>query len=128
MTSAAPDWDARLRDAGLRSTEQRRAVLAALDVLGHATVDEIAARVQQDLPDLSLSTVYRTVERLDSAGLITHAHLHRGGPTYHRVEDDPHIHLVCQGCGAVEQQPASIVADLVRTVRSEGYSLDSRGS
>ena len=117
MSSSPADWDTRLRAAGLRSTGQRRAVLAAIDELGHATVDELAAHVQRELPDLSLSTVYRTVETLDDAGLVTHAHLHHGTPTYHRVDDDPHVHLVCRRCKRVESQPATVAAGLVRAVR-----------
>lgn len=121
----ARDWDARLRAAGLRSTSQRRAVLAALDELGHATVDELAARVQAELPDLSLSTVYRTVEALDSVGLVTHAHLHHGMPTYHRVDDDPHVHLVCRRCDGVTSLSAGVAHGLVAAVREQaGFEVD----
>ena len=47
MGEDGPHWDARLRAAGLRSTEARRAVLQALFEARHATVDELAAAVQQ---------------------------------------------------------------------------------
>lgn len=119
------DWDARLRSAGLRSTSQRRAVLRALDELGHATVDQLAAQVQRERPELSLSTVYRTVEALDDVGLVTHAHLHHGTPTYHRVDDDPHLHLVCQRCGTVEQLPRQVADGLVAQVReTTGFHVE----
>ena len=112
MDQARPDWDARLRSAGLRSTAQRRAVLQALFEARHATVDELAAEVQRTMPDISLSTIYRTLEALDEAGLVTHAHLHHGSPTYHSVDEEPHVHLVCTGCGAIGQQPISVAASL----------------
>jgi Fur family ferric uptake transcriptional regulator len=118
--AAAPDWDARLRAVGLRSTGQRRAVLEALGRLRHATVDELAAEVQRTIPEVSLSTVYRTLEVLDEVGLVTHAHLHHGSPTYHTVDGEPHIHLVCQTCGAVEQQSVEIALGLADTVRGAG--------
>jgi Fur family transcriptional regulator, ferric uptake regulator len=125
VTAPPVDWDGRLRAAGLRSTTQRRAVLAALDELGHATVDELAAHVQRELPDLSLSTVYRTVEALDEVGLVTHAHLHHGTPTYHRVDGDPHVHLVCRRCGRVESLPVSVAVGLVESVvASSGFEVD----
>jgi Fur family ferric uptake transcriptional regulator len=121
------DWDARLREAGLRSTGQRRAVLAALDRLRHATVDELAEEVQRSLPEVSLSTVYRTLETLDEVGLVTHAHLHHGSPTYHSVDDEPHIHLVCSDCGAVGQQPVDVAVGLAEAVRaSVGFRADLR--
>ncbi len=121
------DWDARLREAGLRSTGQRRAVLAALDRLRHAAVDELAEEVQRSLPEVSLSTVYRTLETLDEVGLVTHAHLHHGSPTYHSVDDEPHIHLVCSDCGAVGQQPVDVAVGLAEAVRARvGFRADLR--
>lgn len=117
--------DVRLRAAGLRSTGQRRAVLDAVDVLGHGTVDELAAEVQRTLPDVSLSTVYRTVQALEKVGLVTHAHLHHGAPTYHSVGGEPHLHLVCETCGRVEQASLDVAHDLAGTVRVEaGFDVD----
>lgn len=120
-----PDWDARLRAAGLRSTGQRRAVLAAMAQLRHATVDELAAALHQTAPELSLSTVYRTLETLSEVGLVRHAHLHHGSPTYHEVDEEPHLHLVCRGCGAVGELPTEVAAGLADEARDRlGFSTD----
>lgn len=125
MVEAGPDWDARLRSVRLRSTAQRRAVLQALFEARHATVDELAAEVQRTLPDVSLSTIYRTLETLDEAGLVTHAHLHHGSPTYHSVDEEPHVHLVCTGCGVIGQQPISVAASLAAQLhQAAGFVLD----
>lgn len=122
---AGAGWDARLRAAGLRSTAQRRAVLGALTVLRHATVDQLAAHVQQSLPDVSLSTVYRTLEVLEEAGLVTHTHLHHGSPTYHTVDEQPHVHLVCSRCHAVLEADLEVVLPVVRALRhAEGFTVD----
>jgi Fur family transcriptional regulator, ferric uptake regulator len=125
VEAARPDWDARLRSVGLRSTAQRRAVLQALFEVRHATVDELAAEVQRSLPDVSLSTIYRTLEALDEAGLVTHAHLRHGSPTYHSVDEEPHVHLVCTGCGAIGQQPVSVALPLAQGLReAAGFVVD----
>ncbi len=125
MDEARPDWDARLRAVGLRSTAQRRAVLQALFVARHATVDELAVEVQVSMPDVSLSTIYRTLETLDEAGLVTHAHLHHGSPTYHSVEEEPHVHLVCTGCGDIGQQPITVAASLAAQLEeATGFVVD----
>ena len=119
------DWDGRLRASGLRSTSQRRAVLAALAELRHATVDELAAHVQRTRPEVSLSTVYRTLEALGAVGLVTHAHLHHPAPTYHVVDAAPHLHLVCTGCGAVGSAPVGIAHGLAEAVRERsGFRAD----
>lgn len=121
----ATDWDARLRASGLRSTTQRRAVLEALADLRHATVDELAARIQQTTPDVSLSTVYRTLEVLGEVGLVTHAHLHHGSPTYHVVDPDPHLHLVCTACGSVQSAPWEIARELAdAALARRGFHVD----
>jgi Fur family ferric uptake transcriptional regulator len=118
-------WDTRLRACGLRSTIQRRAVLGALAELRHATVDELAARVQETNPEVNLSTVYRTLEVLGEVGLVTHAHLHHGAPTYHVVDDDPHLHLVCTRCGSVQSQPVESARDLAdRALAGSGFQVD----
>jgi Fur family ferric uptake transcriptional regulator len=125
MDEGRPDWDARLRAVGLRSTAQRRAILEALFVARHATVDELAVEVQRTMPDVSLSTVYRTLEALDEAGLVTHAHLHHGSPTYHSVDDEPHVHLVCTGCGDIGQQPIAVASSLAAQLEhATGFVVD----
>jgi Fur family ferric uptake transcriptional regulator len=125
MAEAGPDWDARLRSVGLRSTAQRRAVLQALFEFRHATVDELAVEVQRTMPDVSLSTIYRTLEALDEAGLVTHAHLHHGSPTYHSVDEEPHVHLVCTGCGHIGQQPVTVATSLAAQLQeASGFVAD----
>lgn len=119
------DWDSRLRASGLRSTTQRRAVLEALADLRHATVDELAAHVQQTMPEVSLSTVYRTLEVLGDVGLVTHAHLHHGSPTYHVVDAEPHLHLVCTGCGSVQSAPWELARELAGAAKARrGFQVD----
>lgn len=102
MTDYLEAWDRRLRTAGFRITPQRQLVLEAVTHLRHATPEEILVEVQTTASGVNLSTVYRTLEVLEQVGLVTHAHIGHGAPTYHVVDDTPHIHLVCSRCRAVE--------------------------
>ena len=95
-------WDRRLRTAGFRITPQRQLVLEAVTQLRHATPEEILGEVQVTASGVNLSTVYRTLEVLEQVGLVIHAHIGHGAPTYHVVDDTPHIHLVCSRCRKVE--------------------------
>ena len=122
MAGSGPDWDVRLRATGLRSTVARRAVLQALHEAGHATVDQLTGAVQRTAPDVSLSTIYRTLEVLDEAGLVTHTHLHHGSPTYHSVDEEPHVHLVCTRCGSVDQQPIEVAESMAQQLRRASAS------
>lgn len=115
----------RLRSHGYRVTDQRVAVLTAVSDLGHATPEEILARVQVEAPRVNLSTVYRTLEVLEDVGLVTHAHLGHGSPTYHSVDDDLHIHLVCRTCGSIDSAPARVAVGLSENLEDEfGFSTD----
>ena len=125
MAGSGPDWDVRLRATGLRSTVARRALLQALHEAGHATVDQLTGAVQRTAPDVSLSTIYRTLEVLDEAGLVTHTHLHHGSPTYHSVDEEPHVHVVCRRCGSVDQQPIEVAQSLAQQLQAGiGFAVD----
>lgn len=107
---SAPDFRDRLKQAGYRLTPQRELVLRAVEELGHATPDEVLARVQADVSSVNASTVYRTLEMLDALGLVRHLHLTGRAPTYHS-QADPHFHLVCRGCQQVTSVPPAVAAD-----------------
>jgi len=91
-----------LRSAGYRLTPQRVAVWEAVRRDGrHRTAEEIAAEVQQSLPEVNVSTVYRTLELLVSLDLVQETRL-TGVATYYEVAPEPvHHHYVCTRCGAV---------------------------
>jgi Fur family transcriptional regulator, ferric uptake regulator len=121
----ASDWAAVLRQRGFRVTPQRQLVLTAVDALGHATPEEIHEHVRAQAAGVNLSTVYRTLEVLEGVGLVTHAHIAHGSPTYHSMRTHQHVHLVCRSCNGVESIPAEQVTPLVeRLVVERGFTPD----
>jgi len=119
------DWDRRLRDHGFRITPQRQLVLEAVERLRHGTPEEILVEVQRTAAGVNLSTVYRTLEVLEDVGLVTHAHIGHGPPTYHAVDEDVHIHLVCDRCGKVLSVEAEVAEVFVQRLRTEhGFATD----
>ena len=74
-----------LRKRGLRLTPQRQLVLEAVYELGHATPDQVHAKVARTAAGVNITTVYRTLELLEELGLVTHAHLSHGAMTYHGI-------------------------------------------
>ncbi|HEY9557070.1 MAG TPA: Fur family transcriptional regulator [Acidimicrobiales bacterium] len=93
-----------LRDDGGRVTTGRRAVVRALLTADdhHVTAEDIAATVQRDHPDVHLSTVYRTLEALESRGIVGRVNLGTGSAVHHLM-DHAHHHLVCDVCGSVTE-------------------------
>jgi Fe2+ or Zn2+ uptake regulation protein len=113
-----------LRERGGRVTSARRAIVTALlDAGGHVTAEELTAQVQGRLPDIHLSTVYRTLEILTDLGAVTHVHLGHGRAVFH-LTDEAHQHLLCEECGAVIEAPDELFADLIgRVDREYGFAL-----
>lgn len=119
-TAPAVDLATCLRARGLRVTQQREQVLAAVRTLGHATPEQIGDRV----PGVDATTVYRTLELLEEIGLVRHAHLGHGAPSYRPAEDE-HIHVVCHSCGAVTDAEPELVDTLADRLRADsGFVVD----
>jgi Fur family ferric uptake transcriptional regulator len=118
-------WDQELRSRGYRVTPQRQLVLEAVAALDHATPEEIAASVQRTAKGVNISTIYRTLELLDSLGLVAHTHLHHGAPTYHLATDAGHVHLVCQDCGKIDEASRATIAPLTKALdASHGFETN----
>ena len=110
----------RLHERGLRMTPQRERVMAAVTQLVHATPDQVAEAV----PEVDLTTVYRTLEVLEQIGLLAHTHLGHGAPSY-RLADDDHVHVICHHCSSVVDVPAGLVDALAAQLLAErGFVLD----
>jgi Fur family ferric uptake transcriptional regulator len=115
----------RLRSAGVRITAPRRMVLAALvDAGSHATAEDLHRRVRRTHPEVSASSIYRTMELLADHGVVQHVHLGHGPAQYH-LADDHHAHLVCNGCGAIVELEESVSAPFAERVGRElGFQVD----
>ncbi|MFZ9693279.1 MAG: Fur family transcriptional regulator [Candidatus Nanopelagicales bacterium] len=113
------NWDNKLRQLGYRITPQRQVVLEAIGELKHATPEQILATVNKKMSGINLSTIYRTLEVLEKVGLVSHSHLGHGAPTYHSVEEETHIHLVCANCERVQSISADIMEYTVRALRAD---------
>ncbi|MCS7221121.1 MAG: Fur family transcriptional regulator [Anaerolineae bacterium] len=115
-----------LRASGYRLTPQRLMVLEALyHHPGHATADEVWARVRARHPYVDLSTVYRALQFLKERGLVGELRLAGEPAQYEAVHRRPHAHAVCRACGNVLEVPITWLAGLVsELVREHGFQAD----
>ena len=90
-----------LRDAGLRVTAPRVAVLAAVGRLPHATAEAVLTAVRAELPTVSVQAVYDVLHALTGAGLLRCIEPAGHPARYERRVADNHHHVVCRGCGSV---------------------------
>ena len=107
------------------STSSRRLLLRALfDSNEHHTAEELAAVVQQQSPDIHLSTIYRNLDELERLGVIVHSHLGHGPATYH-LAASAHGHFVCEECGKMIEAPDNLFASLAQVARTQfDFTID----
>lgn len=102
-----------LRRQGLRLTPQRQMVLTIIENSGeHLSAEAICQRVQWRYPSVSLSTVYRILERLKAVGLVREVYLLGEQRFYESAGAGDHHHLLCRRCGAVLHVDAALLAGL----------------
>jgi Fur family ferric uptake transcriptional regulator len=117
-----------LREAGYRATAQRLLVLRLLqNTKGHAGADDLYTSAHARDPNLSLSTVYRTLNSLKEAGLVRELHLDQEHHHYELVDGAAHYHLVCQTCGKVIEVECSLVDDMLSRIQDR-YEFQVTGS
>ena len=88
-------------------TIQRKVILEELSLLkSHPTADELFQIVRIRLPKISLATVYRNLADLAASGRIRKTEL-PGGKARFETKIEPHFHLRCVHCEAIEDLPLS---------------------
>jgi len=112
---------AALRQRGMRVTPQRVVVHRALQELDrHVTADELLDAVTERLPNVSLPTIYATLELLEELGMVRR--VQRSGTALFDPRTDTHHHLVCSGCGSVQDVASELDTEaLERAARHQGF-------
>ena len=119
------DLERTLRDASLRVTAQRLAVLGAVREQPHADARTITARVRDDLGGVSTQAVYDVLRALTTAGLVRCIEPPGSVARYEARVGDNHHHVVCRSCGAVaDVDCAAGGAPCLTAADDHGFSID----
>ncbi|MDF1839336.1 MAG: transcriptional repressor [Planctomycetota bacterium] len=96
--------------AGLPLTTQRRALLEVLaGRTDHPTVDQIFEELSVILPEVSRTTVYRSLDVLANLGLLNKVE-HPGSSVRFDPNTEPHHHFLCSTCGGLVDLPTESLA------------------
>jgi Fur family peroxide stress response transcriptional regulator len=112
-----------LRARGYRVTAQRLAIFQALDAAGHhQTAEEVYERVQQSVPAIALTTVYKVLHELVALGQVRRVEL---GDASARFDPNtsPHAHLICQRCRRTEDLPPSDYHVGLPAIAARGFQI-----
>jgi Fur family transcriptional regulator, peroxide stress response regulator len=110
----------------IRLTPQRRAVL---DVLAesddHPTAGQVLDRVRQRVEGVGAATVYRTLALLAESGQVAELRLGEGQALRYDHSVHRHDHLVCTGCGEVQDAEVRLEAGaLAELATKTSYTVD----
>ena len=114
-----------LNTAELRITSQRALILEVIrQGQGHLDADEVYRRAKRKQPRLSLSTVYRTLQKLKNLGLIEELHFDEAHYHYEIKPSTEHHHLVCLGCGKIIEFECPMSQEMKENVsREKGFEV-----
>lgn len=80
---------------GMRMTDQRRVIARVIEgSADHPDVEELHRRAAAVDARISLSTVYRTVNLFEEAGLVTKHDFKDGRARFEPIPDEHHDHLI----------------------------------
>ena len=119
----------RLREAGLRVTRPRVAVLEVLDEARaeqhHLPVSAILTGARARLGDVSTQAVYDCLDALGAAGLVRRVESAGSPARYETHTGDNHHHLVCRSCGhTVDVDCVVGAAPCLQPSATHGFALD----
>jgi Fur family ferric uptake transcriptional regulator len=119
------DSEGRLREAGLRVTRPRLAVMAAVQAHPHADTDAIIGAVRAELNGVSHQAVYDVLRALSTAGLVRRIQPAGSVARYESRVGDNHHHVVCRVCGTIADVDCAVGHTPCLTASHEhGFAID----
>lgn len=116
---------AQLRDAGLRVTRPRLAVIEALGRQPHADVDSIADAARAELGTVSTQAIYDVLKAFTAAGLVRRIEPAGSPARFELRVGDNHHHVVCRSCGSIADVDCVIgSAPCLHIPDSHGFVVD----
>ena len=117
----------KLKEAGLRITQPRLAILAALSKRAQPTSIE---QLHEDVgaENCDLVTVYRCMSAFEEIGLVRRAYFHNGTALYEINLGQPtRYHVVCKTSNRVEELDAETSDELRQAIEAVQEKLRARG-
>ncbi len=121
-----PGYEERLKEASLRVTAQRLAVLDAVEFEGkHRDAETIVGEARRRLPALSRQAVFDNLNALTAAGILRRIEPAGRPALYETRVGDNHHHLICRTCfTTIDVECAHEHAPCLQPSLDHGFSID----
>jgi Fur family ferric uptake transcriptional regulator len=126
MTKYTGDGTSVLKGSGLKATPPRIKVLEIFQRAEprHLSAEDLYKALVAEGSEIGLATVYRVLMQLAQAGLLTRCRFATGKAVFELDRGTHHDHLVCLGCGRVDEfYDAEIEARQRAVARAVGFGL-----
>lgn len=93
-----------LKNAKLKFTSQREALLRTMyENSEHFSPEQLCAKLKESFGEdsIGIATVYRTLNLLEEAGMVTSISFGAAGKKYELANKPHHDHLICKKCGKI---------------------------
>jgi Fe2+ or Zn2+ uptake regulation protein len=125
VATADTTFEGTLRDADLRVTRPRLAVLGAVHRHPHADTETLIDAVRRDVGEVSHQAVYDVLRVLTTAGLLRRIQPSGSVARYEARVGDNHHHVVCRSCGAIADVDCAVgEAPCLDPVDGKGFVID----
>lgn len=131
MNLSAAEIETRLKDAGVQPTSQRISIAKhILCEADHPTADDVHAWASENLPKISLATVYNTLKTLVDAGLIREFRFPHSEKVIYDNNIEEHFHFLdekTQQLYDVSPQDLDMQLSLEKKYKVRGMDIIFRG-
>ena len=122
---ASSDLERTVREAALRVTRPRIAVLSTVHAHPHADTDSIIRHVRKRLGEVSHQAVYDVLRALTEVGLLRRIQPSGSVARYEARVGDNHHHVVCRSCAAIADVDCAVGhAPCLRAADDSGYAIE----
>ena len=115
-----------LKKAGLKVTLPRMKILDLMESTSvrHQSAEDIYQALRDEGEEVGLATVYRVLTQFEAAGLVTRHHFEGGQAVFELNREGHHDHIVCVGCGKVEEFVDDIIEEQqAKIAETKGYEI-----
>ena len=115
-----------LKKAGLKVTLPRMKILDLMESssVRHQSAEDIYQALRDEGEEVGLATVYRVLTQFEAAGLVTRHHFEGGQAVFELNREGHHDHIVCVGCGKVEEFVDDIIEQQqAKIAENKGYEI-----
>lgn len=108
----------------IRATRQRAAITALLERVDEfRSAQELHDELKRTGEGIGLTTVYRTLQAMSTAGEVDVLRNDTGESVYRRCSTGHHHHLVCQNCGyTIEIQGGAVETWATEVAQEHGFT------